>query len=289
MHNLKIIDLRVLCGDSAFLIDDGKTSILYDSGFGFTGFALLNKIKEYLGNRELNYIFLTHSHYDHVLGSAYVLEYYKNALVVAGEYTASIFQRDSAKALMWDLDNKFAKENGIYTYPNLIKNLRVDIPLKDGDTIKAGDMTFTAIHLPGHTKCSFGFYLPENKLLLSTETLGVYNCCDNVVPSYLVGYEMALNSIDKALSLDIESILVPHYGVLNREETAFYLKKSKTTAIETAKEIKDLLQKGASKDDAIQYFKNKFYHGYIKEIYPIEAMKLNTGITVDLIKKELCK
>ncbi len=288
MKKLIIKDLRVQSGDSAFLIDDGKTTILYDSGFGFTGFALLEKIKKYLGNRELNYIFLTHSHYDHVLGSAYVLEYYKNALVVAGEYTASIFQREGAKAVMWDLDNKFAKEKGIDSYPNLINNLRVDIPVKDGDTVKAGDMEFIALHLPGHTKCSFGFYLPENKLLLSTETLGVYNGSDNVVPSYLIGYEIALNSINKALSLDIESILVPHYGILNREETAFYLKKAKTTAIETANEIKDLLQKGASKEEAIQYFKNKFYHGYIKEIYPIEAMKLNTGITVDLIKKELC-
>ena len=34
---MKITDVRVLPGDSGFLIDDGKTSILYDTGFAFTG------------------------------------------------------------------------------------------------------------------------------------------------------------------------------------------------------------------------------------------------------------
>ena len=45
MSEIKITDVRALVGDSAFLIDDGKTAILYDSGFGFTGFGVAEKIK----------------------------------------------------------------------------------------------------------------------------------------------------------------------------------------------------------------------------------------------------
>ncbi len=286
MEKLKVLDMRVQQGDSAFLIDYGETAILYDSGFGFTGYALADKIKSYLGNRKLNYIFLTHSHYDHVFGSAYVLEYYKDALVVAGEYTANIFQRPSAKSLMSDLDSKFAKKCGVDDYQNLIHNLRVDVPVKDGDIIKAGAMEYTAIALPGHTKCSFGFYCPQQKLLLGCETLGVYNGVDDVVPSYLIGYNIALESIDKAMLLDIENILVPHFGLLNKEESAEYLNISKQRAVETAEHIAKLLSQGKTKSDAVEYFKNKFYHGYIKEIYPVDAMELNTSITVELIKKE---
>ena len=36
MDNLVITDVRTLPGDSGFLIDDGKTAVLYDTGFGFT-------------------------------------------------------------------------------------------------------------------------------------------------------------------------------------------------------------------------------------------------------------
>ncbi len=284
--NIKVTDMRVSLGDSAFLIDDGKTSILYDSGFGFTGAELTNKLKEYLGSRKLDYIFLTHSHYDHVFGSAYVLNYYKDAVVVAGEYVANIFQRPSAKAVMKDLDRKFALKCGVENYCDLIENLRVDVAVKDGDIVKAGDMEFVAVALPGHTKCSFGFYMPSEKFLLGTETLGVYNGVDDVVPSYLIGYKITLDSIQKAQNMDIQNILVPHYGLLNEKQTKLYLQKSKSNAVEVANDIAALLTNGGTDNDALEYFKKRFYHGYIKEIYPVDAMELNTSIAVKLIKQE---
>ncbi len=288
MDNLTITDVRVNPGDGAFLIDDGKTSIVYDTGFAFTGYDVAEKIKNVLGERKLDYIFLTHSHYDHALGSVYLLKYWPEAKVVAGEYAAKIFEKPTAKAVMRDLDRKFATKCGVDEYEDLIDDLKVNIPVCDGDVVKAGDMEFTVVNLPGHTKCSVGYYCPQNKLLLSCETIGVYNGSDDVVPSYLVGYEMALDSIEKVQKLEIENILVPHYGILDKEKTAFYLEKAKETAINTAKEIADMINDNKSKEEIAEFFKEKFYHGYIKEIYPVDAMELNTGIMIDLIKRELC-
>lgn len=62
INNVNIIDMRVVPGDSGFLLDDGETSILYDTGFAFTGEVLAKKVKDYLQNRKLDYIFFTHSH-----------------------------------------------------------------------------------------------------------------------------------------------------------------------------------------------------------------------------------
>ncbi|MBO5273924.1 MAG: MBL fold metallo-hydrolase, partial [Clostridia bacterium] len=151
MNKIKITDVRSHKGDSAFLIDDGKTAILYDSGFAFTGFGVAENIKSILGERKLDYIFLTHSHYDHALGAAYVLKYWSNAKVAAGEYAAKIFAKPTAKAVMRDLDKKFAIRCGVADYEDLIDDLRVDVPVADGDLIKAGDMEFTVLNLPGHT------------------------------------------------------------------------------------------------------------------------------------------
>ena len=83
--DIKITDVRCQKGDAAFLIDDGKTSILYDTGFGFTGYEVAENIKNCLGNRQLDYIFLTHSHYDHALGCPYIVRQYPCAKVVAGK------------------------------------------------------------------------------------------------------------------------------------------------------------------------------------------------------------
>ncbi|MBP3361519.1 MAG: MBL fold metallo-hydrolase [Clostridia bacterium] len=287
MHSIKVTDVRAVAGDSAFLIDDGKTSIMYDSGFAFTGYKVADNIKKILGSRKLDYIFLTHSHYDHALGSAYVKRRYPNAKVVAGEYAAKIFAKQSAKAVMRDLDKKFAAKCGIAEYEDLTDELSVDITVNDGDIVKAGEMEFTAVAFPGHTRCSMGYYLDENKLLLSSETLGVYGGPDIVLPSYLIGYEITMNSIAKAEGMDIESILLPHFGLLNREETKAYIKSSRRSAELTAKEIADLLRSGAADEEAAEFFKNKFFHGLIKEIYPADALELNTSIMVKLIRKEL--
>ena len=289
MHNLSITDVRVLPGDSGFLIDDGETSILYDSGFAFTGEKLAENVKNHLGNRSLDFIFLTHSHYDHVLGSVYVKKLFQSAKIVAGSYAANIFKKDSAKRTMADLDKKFAMKNGIDSYKNSIDLLSVDIEVDDGDEIQCGKMTFTVVNLPGHTKCSVGFYLAENQLLLGTETLGVFTGSEKIIPSYLVGYDLTLKSFEKANKLNIKNILVPHFGLLTTEESRFYLEKGKENAIETAKEILESLQNQKSKEEILNQFKAKYYDEKVKSIYPVDAMELNTNIMINLIEKELLK
>ncbi len=283
---IKITDVRAVPGDSAFLLDDGQTSILYDSGFAFTGYAVADKIKEVLGERKLDYIFLTHSHYDHALGSVYVSKRYPHAKIVAGEYATGIFVKESAKKVMRELDQKFATKCGVREYVDFIDDLHVDIPVKEGDIIAAGDLFFRVITLPGHTKCSVGFYCEKEKLLLGTETLGVYDGKGDVVPSYLVGYAMTLASISKVQNLDIEQILVPHYGILRGDEASRYLSVARKAAVENKEFICDRIRMGKSNIEIIEEMKSRFWHGYIRTIYPVDAMELNSNIMIELIRRE---
>ncbi|MBQ2755908.1 MAG: MBL fold metallo-hydrolase [Oscillospiraceae bacterium] len=286
---LTVTDVRALPGDSAFLLDDSKTSVLYDTGFGFTGFVVAENIKKILGGRKLDYIFLTHSHYDHALGSAYILRHFPDAKVVAGEYAANIFTRPGAKAVMRDLDGRFAAKNGVTEYEFLGDELRVDIAVKDGDIVKAGDMTFEAIALPGHTKCSFGFYLKEKKLLLSCETIGIYSGTEVITPSFLVGVDMALNSIRKLKSYNIERMIAPHYGLVSEKETAFFLDNIEPSAKEAVAFFVDRLTKNISREDIIEEYSRIYCRFESGDIYPRDAMVLNTSIMIDLVEKEVLK
>ncbi len=289
MHDIKIYDVRCVEGDSAFLVDDGKTAVLYDTGFAFTGNAVADNIEKILCERKLDYIFLTHSHYDHAAGTPYIKKRYPEACVVAGSYAAKIFEKDSAKSVMRELDLKAAEKCGVFEYEDLFDSLSVDVCVEDGDTVSAGEMNFKVVSLPGHTKCSVGFYLTENKLLLSSETLGVYAGQGIVVPSYLVGYSVTVDSIKKAAALDVKNVVAPHLGLLDEADTRLYFGNMERHATDTAYAIADILKNGGSDEDAFIYFKDKYYKGEVIKAYPIDAMKLNTSIMIKLIRKELCE
>ncbi len=285
INNINIIDVRSNPGDSGFLIDDGKTAILYDSGFGFLGYALADKLKDYLGNRQLDYIFLTHSHYDHALGSAYVRRYYPNVKVVAGKYAEYIFSRDSAKKIMNEMDLKYAKKCGISEYDSLVEELSVDIACEDKDVIKAGELTFEVIELPGHTKCSVGYYNAENRLLLACETIGVYGGNGIIMPSFLTSYEATLNSIRRVKELDIDRIVSPHYGVLTSEETAYFFENMEIKTIEFVDSVISGINDNLTDAELIEEFKNIYWHNHIKNAYPEDALTLNTGIMINEIRR----
>ena len=283
----KIADVRALLGDSAFLLDDGKTAILYDTGFAFTGERVAKNVRKALGERPLDYIFLTHSHYDHAAGTPYIKKEFPMAKVIAGEYAARIFQKPTAKAVMRELDGKFAKASGVEEYEDLFDSLSVDRAVTDGDEIQTGKLLWEVLSLPGHTRCSIGFYCRDLGLLLSCETIGVFNGEDDVVPSYLVGYQMTLESIARVRALSPKRILLPHFGLIEGGTVDFYLARAEERAKEVADVVLSMLREGKDKSEIAAYFEKIFWRGYVKEIYPIDAMRLNTGITVALLEKEL--
>ena len=143
----RVTDVRALPGDSAFLLDNGKITILCDTGYAFTGARVAEHIRRTLGDRPLDYIFLTHSHYDHAAGTPYIRRMYPHVTVAAGAYAAGIFAKPSARAVMRDLDRKCAAAHGIFDYEDLLDGLSADLCLSDGDEIPGTG--FSAVALPG--------------------------------------------------------------------------------------------------------------------------------------------
>ena len=287
MMALIITDMRVVPGDSAFLIDDGTTAVLYDSGFAFTGVSIAENIRKQLGERPLDYILLSHSHYDHVLAVPYIKRIYPRAKVVAGRHAAEVFCRPSAKAVMRQLNEKAAIKYEVTSWEDLIDDLQVDIPVEDGDRISCGGMRFTAVGLPGHTRCAVGYFLEDHKLLLGAETLGVYFGGDTYLPSFLVGYQMTLNSFQKAGQLGAEGILLPHYGPVDKEKMQVYLDRSQAATRQTAQRILTLLQQGRTEEEILAVCRKEDYRDNVSPIYPIDAFYLNTAIMIGQVKREL--
>lgn len=284
---LKITDVRAVVGDSGFLLDDGKTAILCDSGFGFTGEAVAENIRKALGDRKLDCILLTHSHYDHVLGSTHIKARFPEAKIVAGVHAQAVFAKEKARRIMGELDRKAALAHGVTEYVDKSAYLAVDLVVEDGDRVQCGDLCFTVIGLPGHTRCSVGYYLEQENLLLAAESLGVYFGQDTYLPSFLVGYGMTLESIEKAKALAPERILLPHYGPAEGAAAAAYLHRGEQAAKAFARSILDRLRQGMPKTEVLEAVKAEVYLPHVRPALPVDAFYLNTGIMIDLVEKEL--
>ncbi len=122
--NAYYVGLQTVC---AYLIDTGEGLVLIDSTFPDTGDAVLDNIRTLGFNPEdIEYIFITHAHTDHVGGAARIKE-------VSG-----------ARVAMAEGDwGVVAGQEGI--------GLTEDIVLEDGETMTLGNTTFTFYLTPGHT------------------------------------------------------------------------------------------------------------------------------------------
>lgn len=84
----------------------------------------------------VDYLFLTHSHYDHIGNAAAIRE--RGAFVIAGPGDAEGIEKSDARTIP-------------YAAGFRLPTCKVDRVVEDGDTIEACGFRFEVIHAPGHT------------------------------------------------------------------------------------------------------------------------------------------
>ena len=274
-------------GGEAMLIVSPKVSILVDTGYGFCGNQLVENIEKVLNGRDLDYIFLSHSHYDHVLGSPYCKRRWPDAKIVTTEYALNVMKKDSARATMKKLNAFAAKVFKVAEYEDLTDDLTADVLVKEGDIVNAGEFSFKVMEFPGHTRDSIGFYDEKEKFLLSCETNGVYVGDDEMVPQYLIGYQITLDSRDKGLALDIRYMLLSHYDIIIGDRCMKLLRRAREMAVIGAEEVMEGYRSGLNEQELIDVVKKRYYTDYARAIQPEAAFDENAKYMIPMVIKEL--
>lgn len=117
---------------------------------------LIQFIKD--NNLIIKYIVITHYHFDHVMGAAFLsnelnvsLSIHKDYIQLAGNFDINI----QSQYFGFQLKN-----------PPRPKNL-----LNDGDELRLGDEKIKVVHVPGHSPCSIALYSEENAFLISGDII----------------------------------------------------------------------------------------------------------------------
>jgi glyoxylase-like metal-dependent hydrolase (beta-lactamase superfamily II) len=146
----------------------GDVNTLVDTGRDPRVLELLRQAATGVGKRAVEQVILTHSHYDHVG----LLE------EIRAEYGPKVCAFGTAAGA-------------------------VDVELRDGDRVRAGDGVLEVIHAPGHSSDSICLYCEKDGLLFAGDAPLLVHSADN---TYEESFGVAL---DRICQRDVRAI---HFG-----------------------------------------------------------------------------
>lgn len=276
-----------VCGDesrAAWLIK-GEKNVLFDAGMAYSADRMIKKLRHELGDKPLYAVILSHSHYDHVAGLPFLRKQWPGLVVYGSSYAAGILKKASVRETMRRLSNDAAKGAGLFGAPDYDEDgLCVDKIVGEGDVIRIGNHEITVYETPGHTKCSLS-YLVDQDVIFASETVGVF-AKDRYMPCYLVGYQMALDAVEKLRRVPAKRVFITHQGIQEKrpEEIWDFLERSLK---QSKAEIVDMIKTYPTEEERLAVMKEKYHDGMVTEAeQPSFAFLLNAAATLKIVEKE---
>ena len=187
-----------------FLLD-GDTPVIFDAGIYLWGPEYLKSIRTFIGDRIPRYLFLTHMHFDHCGAAGYLKKMLPGLQIGASREGRDIIDKPSAVALITRLNAFGSNESRTF------EQFTVDRILEDGERIHVSDrLSVQVIKTPGHTRDMLSYYIPELKILLPSESVGVPGIGDHIFSEFLVDYDVYIQSLQRLLHYDVDYLILSH-------------------------------------------------------------------------------
>jgi len=224
--------------------------VLFEAGFHCAGRLYEKDIKNVLDGRNPKTLFLTHVHWDHCGSTTYLKKIFPGLMAAASRRSADIVKRPNAQVLIkklnQDVTSLVARVDGVDS-SKLIKvpfePFEIDIILEDGQILDIGNgLTVKVIATPGHTRDMFSYYIPERRILFATESAGVLDQANQLIPEFLVDYDLYMVSLKKLKSLDIDVLCQGHHFVFVGEDVEKFFDRSLKAAKKFQNEVQELLR-----------------------------------------------
>lgn len=281
-----IYDVSSARGSQIYLIVGSEKTAVVDTGMAYSAEGTVENIRKILGDRPLDMILLTHSHYDHVSGIPAMEKAWPNVQVYGGAYVKHVFESDKAKSVITELNKDAVAKYHVNGFGDFdADKLVIDHLIAEGSTISLGDHVLKAYEMPGHSRCSMAFLMDETYLFAS-ETTCVTSRYGTFVPNYLISYKESEESIRKCASLPMRYVLVPHSNIYDLEKTPDFWQ----FCMREMKGSKDLIMSmhwgGASSDEIIKELDRRYRDPDTKKEWPNEAFLINQKSMIKTVLRE---
>ncbi len=273
-------------GEGAVFLIRGEANILFEAGMAYAAAPMVEKIKKELGGGRVDAVLLSHSHYDHVSGLPAVRRAWPDVKVYASEKAGEILKKPSALETIRRLSGEAAEAAGLFWNPDYRDaDLQVDETLEDGETVRIGDHEVHAFATIGHTRDSFS-YIIDGELMLCSETVGVMGPKGGYMPSFLVDYLGAEESIRRSRAYPVKEIILNHHGPVRERDRARiwdFLQKKLTESREI---MLGVMNEHSSDDEALKELERIFHSHVDKKEQPDEAFYINAASMMRTLRRQ---
>ena len=143
-----------MIGTNCYLVinEETKETVMVDPG------AYPAKVKNAVKEQglKLKAVLLTHAHFDHIMGLSDVME----------DVKVPVYVEEADLPMMTDGESNLSS-----TYVRGGYRFEEAVPVSDGQQLEIAGFQFRVIHTPGHTKGSCCYYLKDEGVLFSGDTV----------------------------------------------------------------------------------------------------------------------
>ncbi|WP_461247281.1 MBL fold metallo-hydrolase [Treponema sp. R6D11] len=264
-----------------------KYTALFDCGMSHCADATIKNVKNALKGRPLDYLFITHTHYDHIGSLPYFRKEWSSLKLVTSQAGAAVLLKDTPRRVIRELSIVAANEyNAKIDTSYSDDDFHADVIVKDGDIISLGDLSVKILETPGHTRDALSFFIPELELLITSESTGILLPDDNVYPLYLTSYTDTVNSIEKCRKVPYKYLSLPHKGIADEKDANVFFDKSLEIATTCKNFILDMYEKKIDPETMVDMFQKKYGSEALLSYQPLDAFIANARATIACTLRE---
>lgn len=220
--------IQVLSGRcNVFLLTDGKTNILIDTSIGMNQKKLFKQLKK-LKIENIDYLILTHTHFDHAANAHAVKSKFNSQVIV--HYSESGLLK-TGKAVLPRGTNFFTR-NLIQSFGNKIAckfnftPCESDIEFESYYSLKNIGFNAYLLHTSGHSVGSISLIVDDEIVMAGDALFGIFR--GSIFPPFADDTKELVKSWGKLLDTGCSIFLPSHGFARNRELLEKVYKKRKT-------------------------------------------------------------
>ena len=232
------------CEESGvYLLEGSESSMIISGGISYLVPRILGQFEEFaIDEAPIDKLLILHAHFDHIGIVPFFRRRYPDLTVYASHRAWELLGKEPVIDTVNRSGRLTARRMG---YEDVCSSYDLDWRddvtgevVAEGDTIDLGGQRLSILETPGHSSCSISAYIPETRVLFSSDAGGIPYKDTMLITSGNSNYTLFQQSLEKLRSLDVDYLCADHYGYVTGEEAHTFI----ADAIAEARRFRRLME-----------------------------------------------